>query len=432
MNSLKYVLERDGFLYGMNVPWFNHNSYGCDIGSNHRSDKCNFDPVQIEEVFYNCKAIGYNCVRIWLFEIMEGIRFDSNGFAVGFDSYFIRNLHTILDLAERIGVDLLVTFQPHISFSMSFPEEYNFYTRIIHNPEHTESFINNCIKTLAGIFELQDNVLMLDIYAEPEGDVTGIDGNMQPYGGSWEQMQTYLSSICSTFKIYAPSKPVTIASGWRKYDSLREGRYNDIGLDYIGVDIYNDTGEVEPAGDLGTKGVPVWLAEFGPELKDEWNEEFYTGNTVSFYENARKNGYFGAFHWMYGYAQSGESLTMIGKDGKLRPVADFVRALILENKMKYSGGISHFVSPALLFIRSPGEIAWFPSDKAKEYILERTEDLINWEKVENISPDNTHPKERICTADERTEIGKNYYYRVKAVFENGEELYSKISNRITF
>ncbi len=79
MNRLETFLEKKSFLYGINLPWFAHDSYGCDIGyaqiCNPQAvpeQDCRFRESLVRECFANCRYMGFNCARIWLFEIMEG------------------------------------------------------------------------------------------------------------------------------------------------------------------------------------------------------------------------------------------------------------------------------------------------------------------------------------------------------------------------
>ena len=118
-----------------------------------------------------------------------------------------------------------------------------------------------------------------------------------------------------------PDVPVTACAGWRKYDSVYEERYNGLGLDYIGVDIYDDLGVLEPANALKAEK-PMYVAEYGPEEKFDWDDDFQIRNTEAFLCNACANGYFGAFFWFYGGPNSREALTLIGRDGKPRKLAE--------------------------------------------------------------------------------------------------------------
>ncbi len=239
---------------------------------------------------------------------------------------FLRNLSRICEIAAEEGMPLVVTFQPHISYSVSL-ELYEWVTRIIHSRPHTQSFLDNVLRPVAQLLKKFQHIILYDIYAEPEGDVAGPRGNGQSYGGTWEQLQNYIRLCAGILKGISPEVPVTAASGWREYDSLREGIYNDLGLDCVGVDIYNDTGELQKADTLGTNA-PVWLAEYGTATKDNWDNAFLSFVTERFLLNARTKGYIGAFFWMYGYPESEEALSLIGRNGALRLTAEEMKRMI--------------------------------------------------------------------------------------------------------
>lgn len=430
MDRVEQLLDRDGFLYGIVAPWFESDSYGCDMGRDEpRGLDCKFRYHKVKELFYNCKAVGFNCVRLWLFEIMEGIAFDDDGFAKGLDPEMWRNIHTILELAESMDLYLIVTFQPHISFSLEYPDPYRHYTKIIHSPEHVRSFTENVIAPLSRLFGTCNHVLMLDIYAEPEGDTLGEYGNrIQPYGGTWEQMRHYIRSVAKTIRENAPGMPVTACSGWQEYKTLRAGLYNNLDLDYIGVDIYNDPGTLAPVDTLGcTK--PVWLAEFGPETKYNWDDDFSTRNALAFYENAVQNGYIGAFFWMYGFANSTnrEALMLLNTNGKLRGAADHLRPLFHDGIQRHRYGMVHPEPPAFTSFTDCRQISWFGSRMAKCYWLERSEDRCQWTCVAVIAA--VSGQSRYEYDDSTAKPGEGYYYRVAAIFEGGGERYSFISCR---
>lgn len=428
MGSVERLLERDGFIFGIVAPWFEGKSYGCDIGISPLRQECLFNYNKVEEMLYNCKAIGFNCVRLWLFEIMEGILFDENGYALGVEQNMWKNIHTIYEIAESIDMDLVITFQPHISFSMKFPDPYLRYTRILHSPEHIKSFTDNVIAPLAKYFCGKEHIVMLDVYAEPEGDTQGEYGNRyQPYGVTLEQMQYYIKKVTATLKEYAPDIPVTACSGWQWYNTLRAGLYNNLGLDYIGVDIYIDSGELEPVDTLKcTK--PVWLAEFGAETKYNWDDDFLAENACAFYKSAIHNNYFGAFFWMYGYPDcaNGEALMLVSDNGDVRPAADKIKVLVTDYINQFRYGKSMPDVPSFLYFRDCMKIKWFGARQAVRYRLERSVDRCKWAVIALIDVD-LDSNNRIAYCDDSAESGLEYYYRVAAIFENHQEVYSKMS-----
>jgi hypothetical protein len=310
---------------------------------------------------------------------------------------------------------------------MKFPDPYLQYTKIIQSPEHVKSFTDNVIVPLARYFCGKEHIIMLDVYAEPEGDTLGEYGNRhQLYGVTLEQMQHYIKSVVSALKEHAPDIPVTVCSGWQWYNTLRAGLYNDLGLDYIGVDIYIDSGEVEPVDTLRcTK--PVWLAEFGAETKYNWDDDFLTKNACAFYKSAIRNNYFGAFFWMYGYpdCQNGEALMLVADNGDVRPAADKIRHIITDhiNQHRYARSLPDV--PSFLYFCDCMKIRWFGSRHAVQYRLERSIDRCKWTDIALIDADPSN--NRIGYSDGSAEPGLEYYYRVAAIMQNYQEVYSKMS-----
>jgi len=428
MDPTAQVIARDGFLYGMCVPWIDYHSFGRDIGrSAHLSpDKTGFTPERFRKTLYNCKAIGFNCVRVWLLDFFEGIVYDGEGRAAGLDDDFIRNVRTVTEMAHEYGLDLMMTFHAHSRHLMRNRfEEYKKYSKILFYPEHMKSYCDNCVAPLARYFSGQKHIIMLDLIAEPEGDIEGQDGNYMEYGGTWESMRALMKMMGDTCKKYAPHIPVTAASGWKWYQSLRDGRYNGIGLDYIGVDIYNNTGEMEAAGTLNCEK-PVWLAEFGPyeEGAREWDDSLQTSVAVSFYENTVKQGYVGAFFWMYGAPDAWDQLTIEDRDGRLRPAADAMRYLFIDNIRRHSGRA--YEEPALTYTDDPGDLEWFACRGAASYHVERTEDLAVWTQLEIIVPA-AAGQTRYRASDFTAEPGRCYRYRIAAIMDNNDVVFSATS-----
>jgi hypothetical protein len=266
--------------------------------------------------------MGFNVVRLWLFEVMEGIDLDEEGGVIGVQPIFVEHLREICTMARDIGMPLVISFQPHISFCFK-PDRYYLYTRALFEPEQTALYMEKVLRPLAEMLREFENILLYDVYAEPEGDFMGRNGNWTKpedpnhYGGTKEQIVHFIKEGVRVLREVSPDVPVTACSGWHVYENLRNGFYNELGLDCIGVDIYSDTGELEPVDTLGCNA-PVWLSEYGSETKDNWDDDFQVAMAEGFVRNACEKGYIGAFFWIYGGPSSGESLTLIGKQGQIR------------------------------------------------------------------------------------------------------------------
>ncbi len=442
-NTYERILAEDGFIYGINVPWLDSN-YANDIGAGHFpwNQESAFSLDAWERVLTNCKAIGFNAVRIWLFEQGEGIVYDDKGDVIGLQDGFIENLEAILQLSRDLGVNLVITLQPHISYSfyITSVDAYHKFTQMTFIPETRQNYIDKVVTPVCNLFsDYEDIIVALDIYAEPEGDISGPHGNTsQPYGTTWEVMTEHILQVGSKVKEILPDIPITAASGWQNFNSLKRGYYNNLGLDLIGIDIYNDFGDVyygtnnakhyESIKDLHLTR-PAWVMEFGPITSSNWSDNFQTQSTISFYESAKEAGYKGAFYWMYGHAASGEALTLIGRNNQLRPVAAAIRLFINDIKKERMGIDIEIDKPIFLYGNDALNIQWFGSRSASHYNLERSTDRTNWITIEqNLSPEVVDDGTYICTyQDTSVTPGIKYYYRVTVYGYDGDSLTSDIS-----
>ena len=251
-------------------------------------------------------------------------------------------------------------------------------------------------------------------------------------------MTEHILQVGSKVKEIIPDIPIISASGWQNFDSLKKGIYNNLGLDIIGIDIYNDYGDVY-YGTNNSKHYsslkelrlsrPAWVMEFGPISSDNWSNNFQTQTTIAFYESAKEAGYKGAFYWMYGHAASGEALTLVGQNNQLRPVTAAIRMFINDIRKDRMGIETEIDQPVFLYSHDALNIKWFGSRGASHYMLERSTDGTDWTTLEeNISPEAVDDGSYICTyQDSSVTPGVKYYYRVTVYGYDGDSLTSDIS-----
>lgn len=424
-NKYKQVMAQDGFIYGINVPQFTSGTYGTDIGNNPvLSTATSFDTKKVTEIFTNCKAIGFNCIRIQLFESMEGLTFDDSGDVTGFDSSFLPNLKSLLDIAKDTGVNLDLVLQPHVDANLNKVSKatYDKYTQVIFNPTVRQHYIDKVVTPLCDLLkDYQDNILFLDIYGEPEADVYGQLGNgSASYGTTWENMASYLKAVGQAIKQVMPEMPITASSGLRDYNSLKDGQYNELGLDLIGVNDYNDFGDVAAIKSLRVTK-PVILSEFGVKTATNLSNDFQQQSTMTFYANAKAAGYRGAFYYMYGYKDASNTLTLFDQNNHLRPVCSAIHFAMLDNSYDRDNLSNVADKPVFLYGTSVYNISWFGTRNADSYTVERSEDGTNWTVLaKDIEADTIDNGNSVCTySDTTVEEGKSYYYRVSAKTDDG-------------
>ena len=427
------ILERDGFIYGVNVPWFTSDSYGRNIGSSSRNPGLGsaFSIKNVREVFRNCHAIGFNAVRIRLFEQMEGLQFDSNGSITGFDSLYLENLKSLLKTAREEKITISAVLQPGIGYSLASAEykgsktEYDIKTQSLFVGTQTDRYLQNIIKPVCELFtQYADVILAVEVCSKPEEDVQTTD--YRSFGTTHENMDGFLHKIINSVRNNLPNVAVSIESG------LNNGyQYNDWDIDTVGVNVYGDYGDVPSMGLLKVTN-PVWISEFGALSANNMSDDFQMHTVTAFYRNAREAGYTGAFYWMYGFADAnGNGNSLINPaTGEIRPVVPAIRFGILNNSYERSGVEMQVDKPSVLYSDDFSKINWIGSRNAEYYSIERSDGNNSWKMIaDSISAVNVDNGSYLCKySDNSTVDGITYTYRITAVTSEGYKAVSEPSS----
>ena len=434
---LDALLKEDGFIYGIFFGWNGDMGHGRDIGGNRSNGYVTgFDEEIWRGKLYNCRAMGFNMVKITLTENREGMIIEDDGAVSGIEPQFAANLKKILDICVEYGLNVSLVTSFHLSMSAGSYEKYILLSRHIADPIYTQTYIDHFLNPLMHLIKAYDNILLIDLFAEPEGDVYGATGNGGGLdrGTTWEHMKHFIRECGKAVKAADPHMPITASSGWRNYDNLQSGLYNDLGLDYIGVDIYEDDGIVTPAEDLKLTA-PALLGEFGPASPQNWCDEFQVCNIQSFFKNAKVAGYAGGFYWLYGWAapqETSQSATLVGPNGQLRPAAGMLRFAFLDRVYEKTG-VDPLDRPAFIWSNDISAVKWFGSRGAVGYLLERSADLKRWEAVMQADEKQcaqieraqiAHDSHMYQYADKSANAGSTHHYRVTALGAHGRKAVS--------
>lgn len=415
---LDALIERDGFINGVLIPWFDSASYGHDIGGNYREGYtvCGFNEDTVRSVLWNNKILGFNMVKIWLSEVMEGIVFDKEGHVLGVDETYLMNLERIFDIAEEYDLNLALTLVPHMSNNAADSEEYNRCTRFIQNPAITQEYLENWLKPVLTLARKYPNIMLIDIYGEPEGDVDESNWHLDR-GTTWEGMIRFINTVAAYVKESDPRLAVTVSSG-DYYKSLTQ-YHNQMDVDFIGCDIYNDTGELTDPKELKLTA-PLMLGEYGMTSNGQLSDVYLTELSRDFVTNAEELGYAGIFLWNApGHTEEG--LALYSEDGSLRLQSSYFRFRALDKEKEISGSTG-LDQPAMIATVDTEFISWFGSRDAESYLLERSEDGKGWTAIDTISASLSgyeYNPYMFKYVDKTAEMGVSYYYRVTAI--RGEE-----------
>ena len=254
------VLEEDGFIYGVNLPWISQGDDGSTWAANAITGAASsFDETKLEKTLYDIRAIGFTGVRIHLFRGLQGLTLDENGLVSGVSEELTKNLETLLKLAKEYGLNLAFVLLPGTAqtFELKGKATYDKVSQVIANPD---TYIENVVAPVCEILSsYPDVVLSVDVLSNPEGEIYDTS---KIYGTSWNVVQNFIKKNAAAVKKALPNVPVMASSADRDQTADKAGLFNNLGLDVIGVTNYNSAGEVTKAKDLHTTE-PVWLVDMG-------------------------------------------------------------------------------------------------------------------------------------------------------------------------
>lgn len=380
------IVEEKGFIYGVNSPWIYGSTFigGDTVDEVLTGTRTHVSPVEeYRRVLTNCKAIGYDAVKIWLFREMSGIRIAETGEILGFDEYFMDDFTAIMDIAQDIGIAIDLTLLPHqeqflseeYDFGVDGQHLYNRFTQFVVNPKYRKTYIDRIVSPICELIDekYRDTVLSLTVYCEPEGDTYGegdvVSSNFL-YGTSWENLVEFMNEVTDFIHANLPNIPVTATSGWNPYKMYR---YNDTNLDIFGMDVYNNSGAL-PDSEAMNVDRPMWVTEFGPDVSEGYNhsDDFQIQYMLEFYNNAIAKGYTGAFFWSF---NGSAPLTITYRSNTysaLRPVAAVMHYRFIDEANARKGIESETVAdkPAILYGDDSLSLQWIASRDAAKYKIE--------------------------------------------------------------
>ena len=419
-NTYERIMDRDGFIYGSVMHSYGgKNIFGeRKVAPESVRSLPSYDETVMRDVLQNHKAIGFNSISFWLFHQYAGIEIDEVGNILGLDQYFEKNLRNTLALCREYDITASLVTYVHPGEMMATDKIGNYYMeRIMQpivNPEIRQQYVEKVLYPICEIIkDYEDTVIMVDVFAEPESTID--DTNDYAFSTDWETTYDFIKASVKAFKAKLPDMPVTCASGWGSHLS----RYNDLGLDLIGTDVYNNDGSVYDPSEQ-TADAPVIAREYGVSDSGR-DEEFQLAHATKFLNNAMDAGYAGAYFYQFnGWNVETWSLTNTYTDvNDLRPLCAslsyFIKDKIAEHRGIDTSDDSVSEAPQVLGLSNPFMVQWFASRGADKYTIEGSSDNKNWTVLaKDLTPDVVDAEgDGICQY-RLSEIaqGSAYYYRV--------------------
>ena len=432
--TFEELVDEKGYLNGIQQPYLVQTSTGNDIGSSklYGYNASNFSEAAWYELFQNSKAMGFDIVQFWPTYQLGGILFDEDWQVVGIEPEFKKNFPRILEIAEECGVYLSITLIEHEE--TAFPAgnsakyknvRYEEIYRFMHNEKSTKLFIDNWVKPVLEMTKKHKNVIMANIFAEPEAN--GARWSVQT-GASWENMVKFLNALIDAVNEVNPSLVTYVGATQGVPDTFPF--YENVNLDCYGYDYYS-------SGDLAHDTSEFYLdkpfvyGEFGIDPPSySMSDEFMTAYFANYLETASAQGVKAGFYWLYGFPNS--AMSVLDAKSRLRPYTWAIRSWALDNEYSITGyeGID---APTFMYSTSEA-IRFYGSRGATNITMQRSKDgKTAWKSVLSFNPDDAEAVVNYEFGammyewlDPETKEGETWSYRLIASDAEGNERVSEI------
>lgn len=398
------IMAEDGFVYGISVPWFTYDDQGHNLSSNLlKGYDCTYDHDTAYNILYNCKAIGFNAVNIWLFSGLEGIEFDENCVATGLKDDFVANLTDVLEIATDLDLGMTLTIQPHLEGL----KDTGYYGILTDSAKQT-AYLNNVVNPVLELAaQYKDIIVSTVAYCEPDIDV-------KLGAATVAQAKALTSAIAAASKSVLTDVPVGVAfsmvvaadDNYSDFVNLQ----NDANIDYLGYDYYNDNYDSVP--------VPQWncdtmLTECSYQDIENVDEAVLIQNI---FNKAKSAGYKGAYYWTY----SSDTLALVNRDGSYSNAIGAAYKLIRTARNDFAEN----EAPVVLYDKN--QIVVLANPTAEEYVIEKWDSAAGWTEVDYLL--NPYEDESAIVSY-TVDAVDNGYYRVGAYY--GENcVYTLIPNTL--
>lgn len=449
-NRFSHVLERDGFLHGINYPWLSwglgHVLAGNDLFAEHVDEKYRivtldeYGEQQVFEDLINLKTLGYNAVCFWGSLYGEGIVWDAYGDVLGVKEEYLVNLRRYMDIVRATNTDLLYVVHAHSETAGEYfgKEIWDIISQMYSNRHILEHYIERFVRPVMRVLaDYTDNLLLISAGSEAENEINDSElgnnasGGRAFYGVTKESMRFFLRRITETAAEMLPDVARTLVT-----NSDMLNMYNDFDLDAVGVNLYRSSARMEPIETYRTVH-PMLVTEWGLGAAAPTEEEFCQRN-MDFMQNIEDEGCLGSFWWAYlpFHDQGGNPFSLLRENCEhktdFRSLAYRMHYHILEYRNRYHGITGAMDPPALFYSAVAGHISWIACRQAVAMDIERrTDGEGEWKKLEErVAPSVYETEYRGYYTDPALPKQGTVCYRIVAYDANGNTVRSLPSNAV--
>ena len=429
------LLERDGFLNGINYLWIDDGHTFADnqiYGFTENTFTDGDGEAIVYNDMYNIKALGYNSIHIMLCGgRMEGVIFDENGHILGLSEEYKRNFRRFLEILDETDTYFAAFLQFHTTkiYSELGKEAWDRATQYYGNEEVRQEYITHVMRPMLEIVsEFKHRLLFLAMGDELENEINDVDVDWNyekdraVYGVSFEDMYGYYSDMIDLCKEVIPEAKRTIGTNW---DDLWQ--YGELDLDAMGRNVYSRFGDdFQHIDDERYKtGLPMYFPEWGINC---WTYDMdyptFMERNILMLNEIKARGYFGAFFWRYEHTRKSDAeLTMYNSfweyPSDYNEMATTFAYEAIDDENERLGIESKLDTPRMFAYHGDGLVTWLTARQGDTFDLERSLDGgATWEKILTGAKKSDYLAPRNASIgyyqDDTVEVDAEALYRVRA------------------
>lgn len=446
---IEEILERDGFLDGIWMPWFNegqtgHNLTGNDLMADYYNSSSgkNWDRVEMDyygadkiyREIYNLKAMGYNVLAYGGSIFGEGVVFDENGDVTGIKQEYLTNARRLLDMCREIGMPVMWNVYFHDSSMPSYygMEGWHVICQMLGNNEIADHYAERFVRPLCEMLsEYTDIVALVSIADEPMNQVNDLGKGdhwetkgREMYGVNQDDMIYFMQQINEVVREELPNVGRTVAC-----NNGNKTIYRDFDLDLMGHNQYTDGDTFKSVESLLTDADPI-LSEYnvGTRINDDTQ---YANKLIGFREWMMENGYKGGFQWCWtpGQYSGAYALQRSSTGTAFRKTVALLRYYMDEYRAEYRGETITVDAPVLYANAGDGKVLFIPSKRATKITVQRSDDGgTTWKSLVTNASQSTYVNSTYLIGtytDSTTRPTSGYCYRIIATDANGNSVTSE-------
>lgn len=321
------ILEVDGYINGVWLPWLTHSWLGSSLSANPDMEDNdsytladgtvkdywqvmtqvgidNYNNTQLEMEIFNLRALGYNVLAYAGSPWAEGRINDTDTWmTTGVRSEYLTNMRRLLDICRRANMPVCWYIHFHSS-AVPHYASLDMHYRIDQtkaSKEYADAYAENFVKPVCEVLsEYRDVVVMCGISDETFNEINDseagdkfVEGEREQYGVTQEDSMYFHAAIGKMVKQVMPDMPTTCADNADQY-----AMYGDAILDMPGKNQYSSgTNPSSTVAEAWATG-PLMAGEYGMGT-GTYDETTWSDTMLGKRDAYLSAGYSGFFQWAY-------------------------------------------------------------------------------------------------------------------------------------